>query len=481
MNKNIYRAALAAAALAMLAGCSVNRGKDKSMTVTPSPCVIIPDSTGKAEIDLTFHVPPHCFSKRSRLIILPQLLSDDTVVAEYSPVVLDAPIYAKKKKRIEVLEGYRDPYSGKAVAVGNLSQPFDVQYHDIVRLPESVRDARIIGVVTTDGCGVCTGRDTIDMARVAMPTIPEPVETDTLDIFWIEPQFRIIPKERSGKGLALLQFIINRYDINLTLGNNSDELEDMVSTLAPILQDSLATLSSLEIYGMASADGSLAFNTALSRNRAESAKQWLVERLEIPADVQRIIKVGSRPEGWQPVLDAMISAGDPDSTAVKAILERYADSNDDVQERHIRRLPAWGKIKSRYLQKDRKVEYKYTYTIRNFTTDAELLEMYRTRPDAFNEEELLRVATLVEGIDRKKEVYLCILEYYPLSEIAANNLAVLYQREGKTEEARRVLEESALRVSESGRSGKSREEKEKAADNAEGIATPGSDYGNPQL
>lgn len=467
---------MAAAALAMLAGCSANRGKDKTMTVTPSPCVIIPDSTGKAEIDLTIHVPPHYFSKRSRLLILPQLLAGDTVAAEYSPVVLDAPIYAKKKKRIEVLEGYTDPYSGKAVAVGSLSQPFDVRFCETVRLPEAVGDARIIGVVTTDGCGVCTGMDTIDMARV---TMPEPVETDTLDIFWIEPQFRIMSKERSGHGLALLQFVINRYDINLTLGNNLGELEGMVNTLAPILHDSLATLTSLDIYGMASADGPLAFNTTLSRNRAESAKQWLVERLEIPTDVRRIIKVGSRPEGWQPVLDAMISAGDPDSTAVKAILERYVDSNDDVQERYIRRLPAWGNIKDRYLQKDRKVEYAYTYTVRNFTTDAELLDMYRKRPDAFNEEELLRVATLVEGNDRKKEVYLCILKYYPLSEIAANNLAVLYQREGNIEEARRVLEASAFRISASGHSGETGEGKRKATDNVEGNATPGSGCGSP--
>ena len=56
----------------------------------------------------------------------------------------------------------------------------------------------------------------------------------------------------------------------------------------------------------------------------------------------------------------MTAAGDKDSVMVKDILEKYADSNDDVQERYIRRLPCWNTIKARYLQKDRKVEYVYT-------------------------------------------------------------------------------------------------------------------------
>ena len=47
----------------------------------------------------------------------------------------------------------------------------------------------------------------------------------------------------------------------------------------------------------------------------------------------------------------MVAAGDADSTLVKNILTRYANFNDDVQERYIRRLPIWNSIKKKYLQK----------------------------------------------------------------------------------------------------------------------------------
>ena len=156
-------------------------------------------------------------------------------------------------------------------------------------------------------------------------------------------------------------------------------------------------------------------------------------------EVQRLIKVGSRPEGWQPVWAAMAADGHPDAGKLKAILDRYADQNDDVTERYIRRLACWKDIRDRYLQKDRKVEYVYTYTLRSFTTDAELKDMYRKRPDAFNEEELLRVATLAATDEERKQVYMMIVKRFPESAIAVNNLAVLCPREGKEEEAVEVL------------------------------------------
>ena len=135
----------------------------------------------------------------------------------------------------------------------------------------------------------------------------------------------------------------------------------------------------------------------------------------------------------------MVDDGHPDAGKLKAILDRYADQNDDVAERYIRRLACWKDIRERYLQKDRKVEYVYTYTLRSFTTDAELKDMYRKRPDAFNEEELLRVATLAATDEERKLVYRMIVKRFPESAIAVNNLAVLYLREGKEEEAVEVL------------------------------------------
>ena len=427
------------AAAALLCGCAARRAATP-LTVSPQAAVLSSDSANRVDMDLTIHVPQGYLARRARMVITPQLMVNDTVADEYRPLVVDAPIYDKKRTRRETLEDdFRDPYADVRRTQANRREAFDLAYRQTVTLPQGVAVARIRAVVSEDGCGQCTGIDTIDLAAISNPITLMPEPREALHVAWMDPEFVIRPKVRSGRGEARLQFAINRYDIRLDMGRNRAELDSMVATLQPVLTDSLATINSIEINGMASADGSFATNTALARNRANAAMQWLVARLKVPAAVRRLIKVGSKPEGWEPVLAAMTADGHPDSLAVKHILETYTEGNDDVQEYYIRRLPCWGDIRQKYLQKDRRVEYIYTYTLRSFTDDAELLAMYRTRPDAFNEDELLRVASLAQTDGQRMEVYRTIQHYFPQSQVAANNLASLYLRQDREDEARRVL------------------------------------------
>lgn len=441
MRHYIHYITLLAASVALFAGCASKRQAGKTVRVTPAPYMLTPDSTNKVALDMFFHIPENYLSRRSRLVITPRLVVGDTVKEEYEPLVLDAPIYSKKISRRAVLDYYEDPYAGRVVKVDEISRSFRIPYKETVQLPEGTADGHLMAVVSVDGCGTCSGIDTIEVATILRPAMP--VE-EPLKLAWIEPEFVVRPKLVEGKGVAKLQFAINKSDIDLWMGANKAELDDMLHTLAPVLEDTLATLTSFTITGMASADGSLAFNTSLACARAASAKQWLAGQLDIRQEVQRLIAVDSRPEGWEPVLAAMVADGNPDAAAVREILQTYSDGNDDVQERYIRRLPCWNNIKTNYLQNDRQVEYAYAYTIRSFTTDSELLEMYRTRPDAFNEEELLQVAVLAPTPKEKQAVYQTILRYFPASQTAANNLAFLYQREGKRDEAIRVLEAAGL-------------------------------------
>lgn len=436
MKRTAYSLACLLATLLLSAGCS--RRTTEALTATPSPCVLRPDSAGGVQLDLLFHLPKNYLARRNRAIIVPQLMQGDSVAEEFAPLVVDASIYAKKTHRLKVLEGYHDPYGESAVAGHTSRQAQEVPYSSYLPLPSGVEGGTVRAVVSNDGCGECTGFDTLDVAVISnlLPLIDLPL---SMKCPLVEKEFVIRPKIREGAGEAHLQFVINRWEIQLDMGDNRRELDKMVATLEPVLKDSLATLNYLAIIGMASADGSLPFNTVLSRNRAASARQWVTERLELTPTVQKRIRVDSRPEGWEPVLAAMTAAGNPDSVKVKEILARYADSNDDVQERYIRRLPCWNVIRRDYLQKDRKVEYTYAYTMKSFTTDAQLLDMYRKRPDAFNEEELLRVASLVETPEEREEVYRTVLRYFPESAVAATNLSSIYVRTGRYGEALEVL------------------------------------------
>ena len=427
-----------ATSVGIFTGCATQKDV-KSVTVEPALHTLTPDSANMAQMQVIFNVPGKYFSKRSRLVISPQLVVEDSVLNEYEPIVLDAPIYSKKKHRREVLHGYEDPYARQAFKIEKLSETIVIPFNERVEIPEGVDNARIVGVISNDGCGQCTGIDTIDIANVSVPVSLIDVRKE-YNLSWIEPEFRIRAKEHKGKGEARLQFIVDKWNIVMDLSDNRHELTGMLETLTPILQDSLATLTSLNIFGSASAEASYQHNIMLANNRATSAKNWLISQLGLSKDIQRIIKTGAAPEGWEPVVQAMIAANDSDSVKVRELMLRYPGPTDDAAEKYIRRLACWPRIKNNYLAKDRKVLYDYSWTIRSFTDDAELLEMYKKRPDAFNEEEMLRVSTLASDDKSRIQVYETILKYFPESDVAANNLAILYLNEDRTDDAHRVLE-----------------------------------------
>lgn len=421
--------------LGTVSGCKTSADV-KSLTVTPGALILTPDSTHAVHLDVTLNVPPKAFSRRSRLIVVPQLTVQDSLLAECPPVVLDAPVYRKKMERRETLWQYRDTLAGKAKAIGR----HDVQripYRATIPLADTLSHARIVALVTTDGCGECSATDTLHLADISNPVTL--IDKQELKVNWVEPKFVIRPKVMEARGEAKLQFRINRYDIDLSLANNRSEMEQMLTRLKAVASDSLATLNSVTIEGMASVDGAYAFNSALAKSRARSAQQWLFSQFQFTPTQKKVFRVGSKPEGWEPVLQAMRADGHPDTLKVAQILEKYKGKSDDYAENEIRRLACWKDIREKYLESDRKVEYVYTYTLRSFTTDRELINMYHKRPDAFNEAELLRVSTLKETGNDKQEVYRTILHYFPQSQVAANNLAVLLMREGKDREAEEVL------------------------------------------
>lgn len=437
--KKIQYTVLTVTLLSLASGCATTKLSKNGITINQVQETLVPDSLNQVSVDVSFNIPRNYISKRSRLFISPQIISNGAVREELVPIVLDASIYSKKGSRAKDLAAYQDPFAHLAKKV-DVTCDLIIPFKQKIVVPE-VGDCYIQAVISADGCGSCTGLQTILMADVTDPVTLIKDVKEEFKLSWLEPEFVIIPKHREGKGIAKLYFDINSSQINLEKRNNRSEMERMLTTLSNVTTDSLASLNSVSIIGLASADGSLPFNTRLSYSRANSAKEWLFGRLNTNKQMRKVFTVSSRPEGWLPVYELMVANKDADSLLVKNILEKYSVYNDDVQERYVRRLPIWNKIKEKYLNDTRIVEYVYTYTIKSFTTDEELIKMYQKRPDAFNEAELLRLASISKSVDEKKGVYSTLVKYFPQSSIAANNLAYLMLESGDAAKAKAIVEE----------------------------------------
>lgn len=418
-----------------LSGCASRQALTPAVALREPAATVQPDKANRMEVNCLFQVPHEWLSKRSRLMVTPQLMSDGKVLATYEPVVLDAPIYQKKKQRREVLHGEQDPYAMRATTPVYVREVYELPYRETITVPEEAKEGdRLVAVLSTDGCLSCSAVDTLLMATVQKPALP------VVTLSWMNPTFVVKPKVMEGQGEAHLSFAINKSEIDPDRGDNRKELERLSQQLAPVLQDSLAQVSELVITGMASADGSHAYNLTLAHARAEAARDWLVSSLLLTPQVAGKMAVNARPEGWEPVLRLMEEANHPGAADLRRILQQGAAWEEDRQEQQIRRLACWPDICNRFLATDRKVAYSYRYSLRSFTTDSELLAMYRSRPDAFNEEELLRVAQLMTSDEERQAVYEQVVMRYPGSQVAINNLALLALRRGDEAEARRWME-----------------------------------------
>ena len=417
--KHIISSSLILSAAILMTGCSSGH---KTFTSSPSPITVEASRKSTVDVNVDFNIPANYIASRSRVFITPAYMLGDEIVKEYSPIVLDGPIYDKKVVRNAVLHGKIDPYALTAIHVQNTHKPHTVNFSETLSIPEGVKEGRIVAVASADGCGQCTGMDTIVVAVIEFPRFELPKARKSR----LNPEFKVREKIHQGNGEARLQFVVNKWDIVSSLADNKAELQKVVDTLGPILSDTLATVNSLNIFGSASAEASYQHNVKLATNRANSAKNWLVENLNIPATLSKRIKVGARPEGWEPVVQAMIAANDPDSIKVRELMIKYPGPTDDAAEKYIRRLPCWKRIHDNYLAKDRKVIYDYTWTVKNFTNDEEMIQIYKTRPDALSEDEFLRVATLAKNDDDRLLVYQDLLKFYPGSVTAINNMAAIY-------------------------------------------------------
>ncbi len=433
--KHIFSSLLILSAAALVAACSP--AHDKAITSTPAPLNVAATRDNTVDVNVDFNIPSHYVASRSRLFITPAFMVDDEIVKEYSPIVIDGPIFDKKTLRNAVLHGYVDPYALQAIHLQDTRKPFSVNYSGTLDIPAGLKEGRIVAVMSADGCGQCTGLDTIQVAAIVFPRF----DLSKARKSYLNPEFKVRPKIHQGNGEARLQFIVNKWDIIPSLPDNKAELQKILDTLSPILNDSLATVNSLNIFGSESAEASYSHNVKLAENRANSAKNWLAQNLNLPTSVKNRIKVGARPEGWEPVVQAMIAANDPDSIKVRELMIKYPGPTDDAAEKYIRKLACWPRIRANYLAKDRKVIYDYSWTVKNFTDDAEMIRIYQTRPDALSEDEFLRVASLSKDDDSRMLVYKDLIRYYPESIPALNNLAALNLEKGDAASAIALLKD----------------------------------------
>lgn len=227
---------------------------------------------------------------------------------------------------------------------------------------------------------------------------------------WVrsDDQFILVP-DNFERVLSYTQEATLNYLVNSDNVRNSElRDEDWKSLLELINLSTTAdsvTLTGARIEAFASPEGEISLNDNLAFERAVSASEAFARaarKKDLSLEDNFFANV-PKGEDWNGFKTLMKASNIPDKDLILRVLEMYTDNNK--REEEIRNIAKTYKIiADDILPQLRRSQLVVSYDVEGYT-DAELMDLCKTNPDALTIEELLFAATLFESMNDKLEVY----------------------------------------------------------------------------
>lgn len=223
------------------------------------------------------------------------------------------------------------------------------------------------------------------------------------------------------------------YDYNSAVVKNSElrsaSVQSLQESLAEIAENPRYTVAGTRIVSYASPEGGQEYNAKLSDRRAASAeKVWDKVTNGMEANEIQVQSVGQDWEGFQ---EAVSNSDLEDKELILRVLSMYSDPA--VRESEIRNMSqVYQEIAKDIFPGLRRARFIADLDFQNYSNE-ELTELVNSSVELFDEEALLRVATLVDD-SRKVEIYELAVNKFD-SDRARFNLAVLALNEKDADKA----------------------------------------------
>lgn len=154
-----------------------------------------------------------------------------------------------------------------------------------------------------------------------------------------------------------------RYRINLaelapSLDDNTTQLDRLGAFVDRLMRDTSMQVKSVTITGYSSPDGSVAFNEALARKRAQDFRSYVNRKYNLSSRYD--VTLNSVAEDWEMCRVLVAQSSIPDKQTVLNIIDSSRSIED--KEQALRRLPlVWDYMKQHILPPLRRVEMTIDY------------------------------------------------------------------------------------------------------------------------
>ena len=147
-----------------------------------------------------------------------------------------------------------------------------------------------------------------------------------------KPYTRDIPL-RKMKDALYVHFPVGKWDLREDFRDNEATLARIVDMMRRVKDDKTSSIVKVVIVGLASIEGSVAFNEHLAGRRAEVLKDYLDARVDMPDDVYEVVGAG---EAWADLRDVIAESDLDERQELLQIIDNTPDEN--LREQRIRKL-----------------------------------------------------------------------------------------------------------------------------------------------
>ena len=247
-----------------------------------------------------------------------------------------------------------------------------------------------------------------------------------------------IPKQTplnfNEKGEMHLRFRPEDANIYENEGRNAEELRKMRKALDDIDKDRTKTLTTFQITGYTSPEGTYEYNLKLAKKRMKNAAEKVFENISEETIRKAKVENDAIVESWNTVCELMEKDSIKEVTQLKDLIRRARGNHNEISW-GARRMKIYPLIRDRYLPRLRRVEYFYEYSeLRTLNRD-EINPLYRKDPKKLTASEFWSyIMNQKEITDEKREaLYREALSVHPDLMIAANNLASLLIKQNRAD------------------------------------------------
>lgn len=318
-----------------------------------------------------------------------------------------------------------------------------VSYTSAVPFTEWMEQNPVEVKLVTDlrGCA-CAPVESVDsLIAVAdfRPPVPEIIEFTPA--FVTMTPVAEVEKARELKGSAFIDFPVNRTELYPDYRRNPEELAKIRATIDTVRTDPDVRITSIEIKGYASPEGSYTNNVRLAKGRTATLADYVQSLYSFDPS---LIATAWEAEDWEGLRNYLLA--DSTFTNRDKILA-IIDSNlaPDPKDNKIRYTypKQYSFLLANVYPALRHSDYKIQYVVRTFTDVNEIARVMRTSPNKLSLNELYVLGQTYDPASPEyQEVFELAATLYPTDPVANTNAAAITLRRGELDRAARYLEKA---------------------------------------